>query len=304
LVGFYTLVAVIVLRGWRRSKWFVLAVPAWVLVAALLPGPEKPADELRVTFLSVGHGGCVVMETPDGRCLLYDCGTTAGPDAVRRVIAPYLWGRGIRRVDELFVSHADADHFNGIGELVRRFPVGRVTFTPSFAEKPAADVEEVVRVLKAANVPMRVVSAGQQFDAGDVSFEVLHPPPVGPPGIENERSLVLAVRHAGHTILLTGDLEKAGTDRVLSLPPVPADVFVAPHHGSKAAFPPGLRTWASPKCVLVSRANLFSNAVTEKETGAPTWDTHTHGTLTVRSNPTGLTLEAYKSGVREVVRAR
>lgn len=304
LAGFYALVAVIVLRGWRASKWFLLAVPAWVLVAALLPGPPKPPDELRVAFLSVGHGGCAVMETPDGRCLLYDCGTTVGPDAVRRVIAPYLWQRGIRRVDELFVSHADADHFNGIVELVRRFPVGRVTFTPSFAEKPTHEVAEVLRVLKAANVPVRIVSAGQRFDAGEVSFEVLHPPAVGPPGVENERSLVLAVRHAGHTILLTGDLEKSGTDMVLSQSPVPADVLFAPHHGSKGAFVPGLRSWASPKCVVVSRANLYANTITAKETGSPTWDTFTHGTLTVRSNPTGLTLEAHRSGAVEVVRAR
>ncbi len=304
LVGFYGLVGVVVLWGWRRAKWFVLAVPGWVLVAALLPGPSKPADELRATFLSVGHGGCVVMETPDGRCLIYDCGTTSGPDAVRRVIAPYLWSRGIRRVDELFVSHADADHFNGIGELVRRFPVGRVTFTPSFVEKPAADVAEVVAILNRANVPIRTVSAGQRFDAGDVSFEVLHPPPVGPPGVENERSLVLVVRHAGHTLLLTGDLEKAGGDRVLSLPSTPCDVLMAPHHGSQGAFPPALRTWASPKCVLISRGNLYSNFVTERHTGVPTWDTYTHGALTVQSNPTGLVVEGHKTGLREVVRGR
>ncbi len=304
LVGFYGLVGVIVLRGWRASKWVVLAVPAWVLVAALLPGPSKPPDELRVAFLSVGHGGCVVMETPDGRCLLYDCGTTSGPDAVRRVIAPYLWSRGIRRIDELFVSHADSDHFNGIGELVRRFPVGRVTFTPSFAQKPAADVAAVVAILKRADVPIRTASAGQQFEAGDVAFEVLHPPPTGPPGIENERSLVLVVRHAGHTILLTGDLEKSGSDRVLSLTPTPADVLMAPHHGSRAAFPPRLRTWADPKCVIVSRGNLYANSVTDRDTGVPTWDTFTHGTLTVRSHPTGLTVEGYKSGLREVVKSR
>jgi competence protein ComEC len=304
LAGFYLLVGVIVLRGWAASKRFAVAVPVWVAVAAFLPGPTRPADELRTTFLSVGHGGCVVMETPDGRCLLYDCGTTAGPDAVRRVIAPYLWVRGIRRVDELFVSHADSDHFNGIGELVRRFPVGRATFTPSFAEKPAADVAEVVDALKRAGVPVRVVSAGQRFEAGDVAFEVLHPPAVGPPGAENERSLVLTVRHAGHTLLLTGDLEKAGTDRVLMLRPVTCDVLMAPHHGSQAAFPAGLRAWATPSCVLVSRGNLYANTVTERDTGVPTWDTFSHGALIVRSHSTGLVVEGYRSGLREVVRNR
>ncbi|MEO2090539.1 MAG: ComEC/Rec2 family competence protein, partial [Gemmataceae bacterium] len=304
LVGFYLCVAAVVLLGWRHSRLFQLAGLAWVLVGLFVPAVNRSADELRVAFLAVGHGQCVVMETPDGRCLLYDAGATAGPDAVRRVIAPYLWHRGVRRIDEVFISHADADHFNGLAQLARRFPIGRVSFTPSFAERPTREVDETIAVLKRADVPMRTVHAGQAFVAGDVSYEVLHPPSDGPPGVENERSLVLAVRHAGHTILLTGDLEKAGMSRVLNLPPVPADVLQAPHHGSRAAFPAGLREWTKPRWVIVSRGDLYSNAVTQADTGVPTWDTHTHGTVTVRSHPSGLTVEAFRTGRAEVVRGR
>jgi competence protein ComEC len=304
LVGFYALIGAVVLLGLRYSRLFPLSLLGWVFLAAVLPMSNHPADELRMAFLSVGHGGCVVMETPDGRCLIYDTGTTAGPDAVRRVVAPYLWHRGIRRIDEVFVSHADADHFNGLAQLVRRFPIGRVTVTPSFADKPTREVDETIAVLKRANVKLRTLHAGQTYTAGEVTFEVLHPPPVGPPGIENERSLVLAVRHAGHTILLTGDLEKAGTDRVLGLPSIPADVLQAPHHGSKSAFPFALKAWAQPRWVVVSRGNLFANTISETDTGAPTWDTHTHGTLTIRSHPTGLTVEAFRTSSVEVICGR
>ncbi len=304
LVGFYLCVVAVVLLGWRHSRRFQLAALAWVLIGLVVPSVNRPTDELRVAFLAVGHGQCVVMETPDGRCLVYDAGTTAGPDAVRRVIAPYLWHRGVRRIDEVFVSHADADHFNGLAQLVQRFPVGRVTFTPSFAERPTREVDETIAVLKRADIPIRVVHAGQSFAAGDVTFEVLHPPLDGPPGVENERSLVLAVRHAGHTLLLTGDLEKAGTSRVLGLPAVPADILQAPHHGSRAAFPTALKTWARPRWVIVSRGDLYSNTVTDADTGVPTWDTHTNGTVTVRSHPGGLTVEAFRTGQVEVVRRR
>ena len=71
----------------------------------------RDSDGIR---LGVGDGGCVVIETPDGRVILYDTGTTSGPDAFRRVVAPYLWNRGIQRIDEVFLSHADLDHFNGL----------------------------------------------------------------------------------------------------------------------------------------------------------------------------------------------
>jgi competence protein ComEC len=141
VAGFYVIGTVLVFsttRIWRIR--LATAVFAWLLVPLVLPTVAPKSDELRVTFLAVGHGGCTVLECPDGRVLVYDVGTLAGPDAVRRSVAPYLWFRGIRRIDELFLSHADADHFNGVPELLRRFPVGRITLTPSFAEKPTPEV--------------------------------------------------------------------------------------------------------------------------------------------------------------------
>ena len=302
LLGFYALVLAILLNGLSRSRWLGCGLLAWIALALFLPS-DRPADELRVTFLAVGHGGCAVLETPDGRCLLYDVGTTGGPDVVRRIVAPYLWSRGIRRIDEVFVSHADADHFNGLVELLRRFPVGRVTFTPSFAEKPTAQVAETLLALKAHGVEMRTVSVGQTFSAGDVTFEVLHPPPVGPPGIENERSMVLVVRHAGHTFLFTGDIEKAGAARVLGGSPQPSDVLQAPHHGSRAAYNPRWNEWARAGFVVASRGDLYSNSIAEADLSANAVlrDTETHGAITVRSHRTGLTAEAFRTGERRVV---
>ncbi len=304
LAGFYALLAAVILAP-RPWAWRAAAgLTAWVFGALLLPpGTDTPADELRVAVLAVGKGGCVVIETPDGRCLIYDVGTTAGPAAVRRVVAPYLWHRGVRRIDELFVSHADYDHFNGVGELLRRFPVGQVTLTPSFADKPTREVAGAITAIRAAGVPTRLAFAGQTFTAGDVTLEVLHPPPTGPPGTENERSLVLLVTHAGHTILLSGDLEKAGTQALLATPPRPATVLMAPHHGSRPALPPRLVEWCRPKLVVVSRGPPLGNSVTAADVGGgvPVWDTFTSGAVTLRSHKTGLVAEAFRTGERAVV---
>ena len=301
VTGFYALLAGVVLLdgAWRRRAGVTLAV--WS-AAALVGVPADRGDELRVTFLAVGHGGCTVLECPDGRVLVYDAGTMTGADVVRRVVAPYLWHRGVRRVDELFLSHADLDHFNGVPELVRRFPVGRVTLTPSFADKPTAAVADVLAALDRHGVPRQVAFAGHRFAAGGVEIEVLHPPRGGPPGSENERSLVLRVAHAGHAVLLTGDLEKEGTAHLLALPPRPAEVVMAPHHGSRAAFPPAVRAWAAPRLVVVSRGPQERPGVVPADApGAAVWDTGTAGAVTVRSNPTGLTAEAFRTGERVVV---
>src|SRR5213595_3666592 len=112
----------------------------WLMLGLVVVLWRPAPDGLRVTFLAVGHGGCTVLELPDGRTLLYDAGALAGPDVTRRQIAPFLWHQGIRRIDEVFLSHADLDHFNGLPSLLERFPVARVTLTPSFADKPIAGV--------------------------------------------------------------------------------------------------------------------------------------------------------------------
>jgi competence protein ComEC len=299
VVGFYGLLVAFVLLADRRLFFALLA---WSLVG-LIGSPKGATDELRVTFLAVGHGTCAVLELPDGRTIVYDAGTMAGPDAVRRIIAPYLWHRGISRVDELFLSHADLDHFNGVTELFRRFPVGQVTMTPSFATKETPEVLEVLLAIRERWIPSRLASAGDRFVAGEVSLEVLHPPREGPDGAENERSLVLHVKHGNHSILLTGDLEKAGAARVLGLPPLPCDVLMAPHHGSRAAFSPELVRWCSPAFVAVTRGNRAETAVRPGDAGgAPVWDTWSYGAIAVRSNPTGLTAEAFRRGERIVVK--
>jgi competence protein ComEC len=304
LVGFYLLVAVVVLLGrGNRIRW-AWALLGWIALGLVWPSSDRPGSgELRSTFLSVGHGGCTVLETDDGRCFLYDTGTVAGPDAVRRIVAPYLWHRGIRKVDELFLSHADADHFNGVPELLRRFPVGRITVTPSFADKPTVEVAEMLNAVKKSGVAMRVAFAGQRFEAGSVMFEVLHPPLEGPGTSENERSLVMVVRHTGHSFLFTGDLEKSGMDALLQRRATKVDVLQAPHHGSQAAFPVALARWAEPEFIVVSRGDLYSNFIRQGHAGSasPLWDTHESGAITLRSHPTGLSAESYRTKERIVI---
>lgn len=298
VLGFYVLLIAAVLLLSRRLAFSLVL---WTLLG-FFSGPDRVTDELRITFLSVGHGGCTVLETPDGRVLMYDCGTMAGPETVRRVIAPFLWQRGIRRIDELFISHADLDHYNCVPELLKRFRVGQVTLTPSFSTKQNAEVAGVLRELDAKQVPRRIVSAGEVFTAGDVMIEVLHPPAEGPPGIENERSMVLLFTHANHTLLLTGDLEKAGTNFLLNQRPRSIDAFMAPHHGAKVAFPAALAQWADPTLVLVSRG--AKSSPNEALSGRNVWDTHIHGAITLHSHASGFTAETFKTQERLVLKRR
>ena len=88
---------------------------------------------LEAEFLAVGHGLAVLIQTPDGQTFLYDCGRLGDPTVGRRIIAPALWARGVSRIDTVFLSHADQDHYDGLPDLLDRFPIGEVRIPPGFA---------------------------------------------------------------------------------------------------------------------------------------------------------------------------
>jgi competence protein ComEC len=294
--------------GALRQRWpqFGLALAAWLCVGLLAGAVRAPAgDELRCTFLAVGHGGCTVLETPDGRTFLYDAGVLSGPDVTRRFIAPYLWNRGIKRIDEIFVSHAHIDHYNGLVALLDRFAVGQVSCTPTFTSSNVPGARLTAEALRHRGVPMRFVRAGDPLMAGGVSFDVLHPPRVGPDGTEDVRSMVLLVRHLGHSVLLTGDLEVVGQRHLFaSMPRLAVDVMQAPHHGSRKANNPDLARWAQPRVVISCQGPPVWPARGPDPYQAinarllPTWQ---HGAVIVHSSREGLWVETFRTKERWAV---
>jgi competence protein ComEC len=307
LCGFYLIIlALLWLKPvWPRRRWLALTGAGWLgigLFGAALPASHR---EMRVTFLAVGHGGCTVIETPDGRVLLYDAGAIQGPDVTRRTIAPFLWRQGITRIDEIFLSHADLDHFNGLVDLLDRFDVGLITCTPSFADKNQPGVRHTLAEIQRRGIATRIVKAGDRLTAGDVTFEVLHPPAIGPEGNENARSMVLLLTHSGNRILLTGDLEGQGQAMVLQESIGPVDVFMAPHHGSRLANSAGLVQWAHPKLVVACAGSARGPTARPDPytaAGIPYWGTWPHGAITIYSGSTSLSAETYRTQERLALR--
>ncbi|MSU77079.1 MAG: DNA internalization-related competence protein ComEC/Rec2 [Gemmataceae bacterium] len=268
----------------------------WVLGVALVFAPHRPG-ELRCTFVAVGHGLCTVIETPSGRVIVYDAGATAGPDVTRRHIGPFLWSRGIRRIDDVILSHADLDHFNGLPQLAERFAIDRIICTPTFAERDSAGVRKTLAAIEKQHIDMKVVKVGSRWEVDGVAFRVLHPPAIGPAGNENSRSLVLHVTHADWSMLLTGDLEKEGLTQLLSQPPTPVDVMMAPHHGSESSNNPALAKWAKPKLVVSSQTSpKFERASikTYESHGATYLATWPTGAITVRPTEHDMLVETFR----------
>lgn len=313
---FYLCLLMVLLLPTLRRVWKAgLALLLIWLIAGLIAiqFQPPPSAELRCTFLAVGHGACAVIETPDGRVFLYDAGSMAGPQVTAWQIAPFLWSRGITRIDEVFLSHADLDHFNGLPDLLDRFEVSRVSLTPSFKDKPSPGVERIQQWLERHRISTQVLHAGQQLRAGDLVIDVLHPPLKGPDGEENARSLVLLLRHRDRTILLTGDLEPPGLNQVIrprepEADPLPfpppgrgkqggVDVLLAPHHGSGSSNTEAFARWARPGLVISSEGRPSGPRPDPyAKYGAAVWRTWPDGAATIRIDGAGLRAETFKTG--------
>jgi len=200
--------------GWKPWLVALLALPLG------LTGPlrHRTPDGPRLAVLDVGRGSCAVLEWPDGRNLVVDCGSLDARDPGATIAAKYLWHRGITRVDTLVLSHPDRDHVNGARTLIERFGVRRLVVTRAFRDFDWPPDVEVVAAER----------AGEPRRLGEL--EILGPPVWEKFGREvpaNETSLV--VRAAD--VLFPGDVEDRGVEELLTLPDLSARVLILPHHG-------------------------------------------------------------------------
>lgn len=251
LLAGYAFVPVVRQIRWR---WQIPVLLTWLtvgVVSAMWPMVDRQA--LRATFLSVGHGVAVVLEFPDGSTWLYDAGSMQGPEIAARSVMGCLATRHIRRIDRLIVSHSDIDHYNGIPRLAKWFAVDEVYYGPRMFAEESEPLQILSDALVATKARQQVVANGMTLaDTPQYQVRVIAPPMDGIDGSDNANSVVLLCEYAGQKLLLTGDLESPGLEKLLSQQLGPITVFLVPHHGSSRSDPSGLANWARAQHVIIS----------------------------------------------------
>lgn len=301
--GWYLLLAVTAIAvrqmGWPLVRGGVV-LGGWCaigLFAALALSGTTAKEELRCTFVSVGHGTAVFVEFPDGSNLLYDCGRLGSPERATESVSSLLWSRGVTHLDAVVISHADGDHYNGVPGLLERFSVGRVYVSPVMFERESAGLRFLRSSIVAADIPLATLKAGDRLDVGQAaSVTVLHPTARGVLGSDNANSLVLLIEAFGRRLLLPGDLETPGLEGVLREEPIDCDLVMAPHHGSAGSDPERFLAWSTPEMVVVSGSMSDRRGAIEKtlDFGTQVFHTADQGAVTVRVTAEAVVASPYK----------
>lgn len=297
---YVTLAAAMIGTIWRhKPAWLWSAVVLWLMFGFLLPTSyaRTRSTELTCTFLSVGHGLSIVVETPNGRVLVYDCGSGGRPQSAAITLQRFLLDRGITEIDGLLVSHSDSDHFNGIELISDSLSIDRFLLSRHFPDLEQPGTLSLINMADRRSIPVEIIELGDRLQIDPtVSLEVLHPKAGDEFDSDNAASVVLQIEFAGRRILLTGDLEEDGLRSLLNQPRRDVDVLLAPHHGAIAASTEELVTWARPRFVVASARRRFdpqalkarygpgSQILTTSRSGAVEFRISQTGNLAVREH--------------------
>jgi competence protein ComEC len=299
------LILVVALAHWRplgsqsdrrcRLHRFVtpLAAIQLLLLAILIfhPFSSGRADgRLRIDFLDVGQGDAALVTMPDGTTLLVDGGGRpsfpVASDSTRRigetVVSEYLWWRGLSAIDYVVATHGDADHIEGLNDVFKNFSVRAALVGPqTLLETPAH---------------LQTIEAGDMMRFGEVEVSVLWPSAAGG-GSDNNNSVVLRINYREHSILLTGDIEKAA-EKALVLSQ--SDIVKVPHHGSKTSSTESFVQATKPTYAIISvgRNSIFGHPHQEvvqrwQASGATVLTTGDCGTITVSTDGRELSLKTF-----------
>ncbi len=235
---------------------------------------EYERGRLSVTFLDVGQGDAIAVSFPRGALMMVDSGgrppigakdeTDQAEDIFvedragigETAVAPYLWRRGVKRLDFIVATHGHSDHTQGFADLARSFKVSAALtgVTPSGNDPQFALFR---RAAKEAGVGLRTLARGESFELDGVRVEALAPfrDALSATVSGNNQSLVLRLRYGQRTFLLTGDIEHQVEKQLVAAgDDLRADVLKVAHHGSRTSSTIEFLRRAAPRYAVISVA--------------------------------------------------
>jgi competence protein ComEC len=282
VVLFYACVAGIILIPGRWPRRVGVAVAAALLLLWVWSPRDLPEKgSVRLTFLDVGQGDAAVVETSEGPVMLIDGGGASDfTDQGRAVIAPFLWERGIRRLDLIIATHPQLDHMGGLASVVREFNVGEIWTNGIERDVPFA--RRLKEIANARHLAVRAVSSADgPSSLGGCTVHILNPAPGlslsstnGDRGENmkargasfegkhlNNQSIVIRLGCGRAAALYTGDIEEQAEERLVEVGTLASEILKVPHHGSRGSLSERFLEAVHPTFAVVSvgRANSYGH---------------------------------------------
>lgn len=253
---YYTVLLIFILTMIHRAS---LCDSMVVMLTAVLFLATPIDPGLNVSFLDVGQGDCIVIKTGPHRGIVNDCGSSSRSEVGQYVLLPYLLSQGITEISDIYISHGDSDHLNGIQYLLteeaRAFlKVDRIVMPALDESVYSSELIEIYNLAVKHNIPVMFLSSGDFVSYGSCNVRCLWPDSRKLTGESNTDSMVLLFTSGNFDMLLTGDCtrdtEKSLIDYFVMSTSI--DLLKCAHHGSSSSSSPDFINTINPLLSVIS----------------------------------------------------
>lgn len=211
-----------------------------------LATPKK----LRVSFLDVGQGDAILIQTPSGKSMLVD----GGPNNLINEKLSIEMSHFDNDIDVMVETHPDADHVTGLIPVLEKYNVKKIILSKAKSETKIFD--DLNKHIDEEGANIYIAHTGDEIDFHDgVIAKILYPSLnyVAKKSDTNDVSVSMEIIYGNETFLLTGDLPSeretelisAGLDKNIT-------VYKAGHHGSKNSSSNLLLAYIKPEYSVIS----------------------------------------------------
>lgn len=213
---------------------FTLAVSATVA--------EPYTDSVRLTALDVGQGQCLLLQSKNSAYLV-DCGGE-NPKRTAQTAIRAMGAQGIGQLDGVILTHYDIDHANAAAYLLSAVPVKQL-YLPDITPESA-----VRQVLENSQTPITWIQENRSLPCGTGEIFLY---PSENAQTDNESSMCILFRNEKCGILITGDRNSAGENRLIQQQGISdVDVLVVGHHGAATSTGPAFLQTVKPEIAVIS----------------------------------------------------
>lgn len=236
-------------KKFQKLKNAVVATTLAVLLAfpsVLQPVSVQAAQQIKVTAVDVGQGNAFLVED-NGENTLVDTGLEKEYENLQA----FLEKENISKIDNLVITHPDADHMGGADLVIKDYDVQKF-YTTDYTST-TKEYREMMQAAEEKGLTPQYVKEKDKLSLGSgITADVLSPESGTKADDSNASSVVLSLKYGKKRFLMMGDAPSKVENRINADYNIKTDVLFVSHHGSNSASGVLFLKEAAPEYAVIS----------------------------------------------------